>query len=151
MIYCVYSKTTGEIRSRFETSPSDSDHQLVNEDEAIYVGDADPRLHRIDPQSGIRVEFSENDGRVWDRAAGEWIGLAESKRRRARDGRLKIKALESRQARAIRELLLNPASAEARSRLEEIELQIAQQRPVVNGETETTALEAQNRSPRDPS
>lgn len=150
MMYCVYSKTTGEIRATYETCQSERDRQLLNDDDAIFLGNADPRLHRIDPQSGERVEFCEADGRVWDRSAGEWICVAESKRRRARDSRLKIKAAEAKQARAIRELLLNPSSTEARARLQEIDSQIAQQRAVVNGETETTERVEQSHSPRDP-
>lgn len=147
MMYCVYSKLTGEIRAVFDTSTADAERQLQSQDEALYQGSADPRRHKI--LNGILVDLKDMDpldGSSWDDNENRWISPLEKRRKRAKFARLKMIELEKRQPRIDREVRLRPSEVGTDGktplqRLEELDAEMAKLRAVINGETETIARE----------
>src|SRR5690348_2187640 len=62
MRYCVFSLSTGRIRQVFDAPEVEAAEQLLD-GEGIFVGDADPRLHRIVSQDDafVREDFVDPD------------------------------------------------------------------------------------------
>jgi len=147
MIFCVYDQSTGAIRARFDLPEADAEKQL-SRGEGLYRGDADCRLHRIDPETGERIEADDarpDAGAVWIKSELRWMSKAELNQ--ADDLRIKqqIRELEERQHRRVREML-----AASDPQLQRLEEDIATLRAQVNAETETTSPGSPSRSPRDP-
>ena len=139
MMYCVYLRTTGVIRAAFDTSESDVEQQLQSDDEAVYIGAADPKRHII--VDGHRVDLKETDpmdGSVWDDGDNRWISPPEQRNRQVRIAKLRMRVLESKQQPRIeREIKLRPneVGADGKTplqRLEELDAEMAKLRAVIN-------------------
>jgi len=106
--YTLYRKDTGEIVGHYTGSKR---HLPANVPEgcAAVVGRYEPSGHRIDPASGnaLTLEHRHSDSG-----------------RRARELKLRIEDLERRQARPLRELMLDPNDQDARRRVEDIDADI---------------------------
>jgi hypothetical protein len=93
---------------------------------------------RVDIESGEVVEYQPpqpSPDHEWNATTKRWALSAAVQERNARRGaaRAQIAALESAQVRPQRELLLDPTNADARKRLEAIEIQIITLRSAANG------------------
>lgn len=125
MIYCAYDKRTGVIRACFDT-PADQVAQNILEGEGVYFGKADDALHRVDITTGqlVSVEtLDPGDGSIWNQVRRRWIAPADMARQREAQTKEKIRVLEAKQHRRVRELL-----AESDPQLQAIEDEIAELR-----------------------
>lgn len=130
MIYCIYSKSTGVIRARFDTSPNDAPAQ-IQEGEAVYEGNADPRRHVVDVSTGQLVDLrtqDPGDGSEWSDHEEAWIAPSESKLRRDREIKAEIVRLELQNLRPLRELVIHPNDSVASERLAQTDAAIAKLR-----------------------
>jgi len=135
MIFCVYDKSTGKIRARFDMPEADAEKQL-GPGEDLYRGDADCLLHRIDPETGARIDVvsSRQNGAVWIKSESRWMSRAELNQAENRRIKQRIRALEEQQHRRVRELL-----ASSDPTLQRLEGDIATLRAQLSDETETTS------------
>jgi len=145
MIYCVYNKATGIIRSRFDTQESDATRQVLD-GEDIYYGDADARRHRIDVKTGRLIDMLDHrpsDDAIWIKSEGRWMPQEEFARVEMVIVRAKLDALEKKQLRIDRELRLRPSEVGAdgktpSQRLEELDLEIEKLRDQITSGTGRT-------------
>jgi len=93
------------------------------------TGAHDHKRFRVDLENGAIVEYqppSPGFGYEWDGETRAWVRTAAALKGEAARGR--IKYLEGRQARAVRELAINPANAIARETLTSIDSEIEGER-----------------------
>ena len=111
--FAIYSSTTGLFTGRHVMCFENEIARNTPEGCAVMVGRYDRLLHRVDVETGTVVAYAPpHDSPI----------LVQQ---RAAKARRRIDALERAQLRPLRELQLDPANADARSRLAEIEREIA--------------------------
>lgn len=130
--HTIYEVATGKILRTYEGPPG-SVWQQLKDGEAAIDGDWNPLCTRI--ENGLPIEFEPSppgSDVQWSAAQKRFVPTAQAREREA--ARLRIIALESQQARAIREEHLGRGGtpAELKKRLEAIDDQIIALRAIVN-------------------
>lgn len=130
-----YNKATGIFTGRRYSAPDDSQleaNTLGNE--APLEGDHDPQRVRVDLASGEPIEYrppAPSPDHIWFEPGRAWVLSPAALQ--ARTARAKIEHLEGRQARAVRELALNPDNKTAREVLTTLEAEIELERVKMQG------------------
>jgi hypothetical protein len=110
-----YDPNTGLFTGRRRRGPREHALRAVPKGLAAIEGRYDRHTQRVDVETGNVVAY--------ERPAAELE--AEQRAKRDRHARERIAALERAQHRSLREIAIDPANAEARGRLDEIEREIA--------------------------
>jgi hypothetical protein len=131
MKYAVYDLRTGIIRAKFDTSEADMESQC-HKGEGVLIGDHDPALHFIDPdtqQPRPLREWTPTDGSVWDKHERNWVQPQVLLQRDNALVDVEIAALERASLRPLRALMLHDGrDSDARERLAEIDRRIGELR-----------------------
>lgn len=120
MLASFYDPSTGLFVGRRFSGPAQKLEANTPEGLVAIEGHHDPASKRVDLASGEVVDYAP----AVDATA---VAASEAAERRA-NALARIRALEERQHRAVREMSLDPTNTDARARLESIEGQIAQLR-----------------------
>lgn len=113
LTWSFYDSTTGRFSGRTFAAPNDRDlNGNTRPGYAAIRGEYDPFRQRVDLATGEVIEDLS-------------LGLERDRERRRNAILQQIAVLEQSQARPLRELVRDPANAEARRRLDEIDAQIA--------------------------
>jgi hypothetical protein len=124
-----YDLNTGRLTGRTFTGLED--HLAINTPPgcATVKGVHDALSKRVDLETGALVDYQPpqpDEDHEWDASTRRWrkrADVVEREWRRER-ARTQIADLERRQSRPMRELQIDPANAEARARLADIDAQI---------------------------
>jgi hypothetical protein len=129
----VFDLETGDFSRSLSIPKSADPLAQIRAGEGFKLGRFDKRSQRVDLTTGDVVDYqppSPGAGYEWNVTSKRWVKRADVIAREARQAQAaqRIDELELSQRRPVRELLIDPNNAAARTRLVEIEAEIATQR-----------------------
>lgn len=130
-VWSFYDPANGRLVGRTYAGPADG--LAINTPPGLVAvpGDHNHETHRVTLETGAVEQWREprpTRDHEWDSTAGAWRLSRAAEHRAARE---QIAALETKQLRPLRELLVDPSNMPARHRLADIENEIAALRQIL--------------------